>query len=391
MKEETYFMMKLSRVKTKVIIINLSILFLLLTFTTSGKINSVYRNVYLIMFLIILILKNLRYTKFKFTYYDILWIIFSFTIFISDIYNNNKYGEGILFLIYIIIYFKFIPKYIKHIDIIGYALILHGLFILISSLIFSPIQIEGYAGIMGNANGLGMNLMFLNLGICIVLLSSNNMNLNIALYSILILVTIILFFTSSRTSIISNLIVILVYYFSKSKTSNEKPLNKILKIFIYLLIIISLVIIFKDLFNRLFGLLGKKFNIYSNDITNGRMEIWLHTIKNRTILGYGHSYFLDTFGLNAHNNFISILGTNGLLSFLVYAYFWICIILRNIKLCKYRKQTCYYQIFLIFLAFHIHGFFETTFSVIGLPIQFVAFSCIGFLLNNNYSDKGLIK
>ena len=72
----------------------------------------------------------------------------------------------------------------------------------------------------------------------------------------------------------------------------------------------------------------EKFNnkIESGDVLDRRGNIFSSTVTDANIFGHGPDYFSQTYGLGAHNSFISILGQYGYLASALFILFWVYVI-----------------------------------------------------------------
>lgn len=214
-----------------------------------------------------------------------------------------------------------------------------------------------YNGIITHANGFSIILAIL-----IILLIYNKQIKNRKIN--LIITTISLIFTQSKTSIIAIIVVItlnfIFNFLERIKNKNKRIILKILLslIFISMIMFISLKINF-------------------NEITfTGRVKLWKDSIevwKNHKILGYGpnflnEDYRIAVYGINspfgqAHNQFIQTLAQNGIVGLTLL----ISLILITSKMCIYllnREKN--YTISAIFLFILIRMITETPMKTSGM-------------------------
>lgn len=57
------------------------------------------------------------------------------------------------------------------------------------------------------------------------------------------------------------------------------------------------------------------------DVLSGRQQLWRYGLDNISVLGGGAGLYTDSFGLSAHNSYLEIMGTHGILAGLAFTWF----------------------------------------------------------------------
>lgn len=161
---------------------------------------------------------------------------------------------------------------------------------------------------------------------------------NIVLLSTLFFTFLLITFSGSRTSvmaIILIIIIIIILHFLKKVFSKKISLRSIGGLFVAIIGFSFIVFIFLqsrfyEIFNeRIINKFVRKAE--SGDVLDRRGEIFTTTFNDAKLFGHGSEYFIQSFGLGAHNSFISILGQYGLLAFTFFVILWIYLMYRSLR------------------------------------------------------------
>lgn len=322
--------------------------------------------VFVLIFCLFLLLFLIKY-KFVLTrekiFVILLWEFLICAIFLSKIYHNNfNILEFILYTIIIpLCFFSFKINRYKKVLMISYILSL----VPFLYFVFRP------------GNSLGMLFCFAGI------VSLNLLNIykakNSYIYFTIIITNILIFFTQSRTALITFLFIsflqILLIIFRKNKSF----LSIVSKIVILLLCFIILFAVSDNLANLLFY----KWNAKSGDITSGRMFIWVDTIRHSmNLFGNSPDFFAKYEVRDAHNIFIQVLGSYGLLSFVLFIILTIFIFYKSIKL----KKVDYV---FFFIGYFLLGMSENTLFIDNrlIAIHLLFFMNFGCLINERKQSK----
>lgn len=249
-------------------------------------------------------------------------------------------GALALFMIYLALVVVF-PSLIKGDIVAGNKLIVYSYLLTHLPLIVVPLLIDSgvtlpYRGIFHNPNSFGSTAatLFAVVGAefsCLVeerifhLRKSFNRKTVLLVPILLFFLTLIMIsrcragFATAALLVITNGVVL----FGKSVLKGKIQLQAVKKIllFIFLLSVSGLGIYFCTSLGVLFRatILGKFINT-SEDLLNGRLYVWLEVLGEARFWGYGRGYF-NTFGMGAHNTYLSLLGQYGVLPTVSFALF----------------------------------------------------------------------
>jgi hypothetical protein len=289
-----------------------------------------------------------------------LWEILIISIFIS------KYTHGTFSLPEFLLYSILIPFTLFNSKILGFKvpIMLASMFSIIPLIFF-----------IGESNTLGVILSIAGINIINFLKIREVKEKYI--YMFMLLIGILIFITSSRTSLISYIVIIATYMFIVLINNKAISYTRLLKKGIFL-VFITIIIMFS--IGKINNLLFEKYNHSNQDMLSGRGEMWEGTLNTGVhLLGNGESYFLHYYNIgDAHNTLIQVLGSYGTISSCVLLIIFIYIILRSLKL----KNLVYFS---FFSAFFILGLAENLFFInsrmIHINILFLVY--FGCLINEN--------
>lgn len=279
-----------------------------------------------LIFVCILLKKKIKFNKTNFLIFN----TFIFLCYVAALYHSdfellkNALSMHSSYLVLVVI----MPSINNGNNIIKNAVyILSFVIILLSIVINNPFSVP-YYGLFLNANSFAILLATL-FAILIGDFTEKVINNNLKFKSMFpwLLVIMIVFFlivmTSSRTGFFSAFTLILVsllsIYVGKKSIIWNFTIKNIFKFSMILLFITYLTFEFQliNVFNE--TIVAKKENRIG---LSGREVIWEKTFNEVTLLGHGDRYFSENFGLGAHNVFIWVLGSSGVLSLFMIIFFY---------------------------------------------------------------------
>lgn len=360
---------------------------------SSAVVNSklsfmiIVRNLSLFLFVIFIIFSFLvNKLEIKVRKNQIFWIIFTFSVLISNFYNGNDIIYGIFLVIGVTsIYFYYLPNKFPNdlLSILTNNILVVESIILILSLISSNVVLP-YKGIFLNPNTLALNLLLLGVAINIKIDVTLSESLKkILFYKLYLLVVILLIFsTESRTSLI---IILVLSLFNILKSGMNK------KNFIELIISMVLMgFLFKLYYDKNPEIINAIFEKTHNskELFSGRGYIWSQTINNYNIFGHGKNYFENTYGLGAHNSIIKILGENGMVSAVIYILLCIFAFFKSIKYIRKTNEKYKFAPFYITISYLTLSMTEGLFSPFGNAYMVSFFIILGYLMNSKFIVNG---
>jgi hypothetical protein len=248
--------------------------------------------------------------------------------------------------------------------------------VFISSSIVSVIP---FLFILGKGNSMGILICFAGVNL-LNLLNIKNIDKKYIYLSIFI-ISIIIFATGSRTSLLS-FFAISIYYISSFLTYKRISQINILKGSLALLFLLCVMYFSYD---SIYNLVFEKYNNSNADMLSGRGEIWEGTFTTGVnLFGNGEEYFLHQYySGDAHNTFVQVLGAYGTLSLILFLLIYFYII---VKTFRYKRNVEYAGFFGIYL---ILGLAENLYFINSRLIHpnLLFFMYVGFLMN----EKGLVK
>lgn len=290
----------------------------------------------------------------------ILWQLFILTVFVS------KNMHGTFNLTEYLLYSLLIPVSFFSINIIKYK----NIFMIASLLSVIP-----FLYFLTASNTLAILIWVSGLSLLILLLEKNMKDKYI--YLSMMIISILLFVTRSRATLISFLFISL---FLVIITTLRKKNNSYLSLALKILTYIALLIIVYFFYDNILDLIFNKKENTSYDLTSGRSYMWEYTIQTGiTMFGNGENYFEYMYSISdAHNIFIQILGSYGLISLILFIIITLYIIIKSISL---YKESFTFIIF--FLAFYILGIAENLFFIDSrmIHVNMMFFFYLGYLLN----------
>lgn len=294
----------------------------------------------------------------------LLWFVFSTSVFLTSLLHNDRIFDSFM-LITIVPYF-FIFK------IQGYPNISA---ILIKSVLCSSVLLVLNAFSIFNIFNVSVHIQTNSVGIFLLLLSIfifykyyyNNYYIIAIILNLSLIVL-----TNSRTALVTFIFCFLTLLFLKTRSKfGLKATINFLTTITLLTIFVTLLFQYKE---QLFKIdIMNKFLIYSGqkDVFNGRTLIWRYIWENINFTGHNLSEIYSTFGLSPHSNYLAILFSNGVISF-------ICFILINvIFIFKFHhtpfKNSIFYLIIVImFILTSISEFYFGSLNITLMTLWYIS-------------------
>lgn len=234
----------------------------------------------------------------------------------------------------------------------------------------------------GRNNVIGVLTSFI--GVIILTIANENAKkeYRLAIVGVLGLIFFLLILLNgSRAGFISFFVgFIYIFRLTLKESSIVLKWSRVLIVHIFLsILVISFVVYHQEIIE----LFLNKWN-GNSDISSGRKTIWINTIKQATLFGYGSDYFFRNYYIgDAHNIFIQVIGQYGVVTFLFFSLLVVYVIILLFK----EKNTSYNA---IFISYFILGLFENVLFIdfrFG-TITFVVWYYIGLLLHDkNKSNR----
>jgi hypothetical protein len=299
---------------------------------------------------------------------------------------------GVPFLI-----FFGIPNYAGRagIAIIALAVILGFSPYIVISLIETPLRFNYYDGIFGNSNTFGNILATCLAGLLCLLrgyLANGKRNLlNIpykATLVLMIIATLVLIVaSSSRTSLGTAAILMLLFVLSLFFDPLRYKLWIIAAMVVSILMLLTLMVASNILASGLFSDIIQKFD---RGLLSGRDLIWETALKEASFFGHGNFYFRDRIGWVAHNNHIDVLGAKGIFALFFRICFDLFVITMALRLFirNVRKDGYALGPLLLVSNYMLIGLSETVNGTLGHGIHMAFQLMIGMLVNYDQFHAG---
>jgi len=315
----------------------------------------------------------------------IVWLFFSMSIILSELFRNNSPHIGIIYLTYVpLIFFYTIPRMIYNpVETTVKATWYSGLIIVLLSLIWElPVAGSAYLGITNNSNSMGMvasQTALASLSLFYISFQKNKSNKkNILIYFItLVIAMLFLLASESRTSLLAVIVAVGIVFLHALFTKKIE--------FKHVFVLLLLLLLVYHFFLRNFFLTGVMEKIVtfssSSNVLAGRSDIWGNIIKDSTLFGYGFEYFQYILEIQAHNNVLQFVGMYGTLAGLLLAIFLCFTVLLSIiyYIKNYNKLDAIIP-FVFVVAYMILGMAETVLGFNAKTPTMVYFNFIGILL-----------
>lgn len=290
---------------------------------------------------------------------------------------------------------KNILKLIKNIFL--FVIVLNGILLIFSPRWAYDFWGTRFKGIFFNPNELGM-ILFVSLPIfCYYLLISERKINKVLNFVVILLMFIITIFTFSRASMLGMFISIMVIlYYSKKKW---------FRIFLVASLVFSIVILSSPVAMQILRL--------SDNPLTYRDKIWeagLSRFADQKIIGNGYGtskqlmsnrlllreYDINEWqlGLHFHNIYIEVLCETGIIGFVLFLSFLICVMLKFIKKIRIssgEEKTFTICCYSLFWGVLFHGFFESMILSAGNISNIIFWTLLGISLQSNnlelYNDN----
>ncbi|MGF7184764.1 hypothetical protein GGQ84_000849 [Desulfitispora alkaliphila] len=342
----------------KVIFLSLSMLFLSGTLFYTNKWAFLQPILLALPLLIIIVISIFKNIKIQVDYPAIVvFYIFTFLSVISALVNADTVllvRAGILFLTFTVcsvLLPNILSKYYKPTEINSFIAksVLYSHY----PLIIIPLLINGlvlnwynaYQGMFYNPNALGLVLVTIFAVEISLIISTleNKLIRNEKIYtknilvktSLLLFLFILLIFTRSRTAVLTAVLLFFSLFMLLIKKSFNKSRIKIKPfkrgIVVVVLFAVFTIFIFQATpIGELFSAqILSKFEFRSDDLTDGRGDVWIRAINEQKLFGHGRGFFEGS--VTAHNTFISILAQYGSLPTIFFLIFIVQATLKGYK------------------------------------------------------------
>ena len=306
--------------------LNLSMLLFLTTFSRSSQ-EMIDVGVFIAFMPIVLsglyiLLHKVKFSEIRKGSPFYLWIIFSFTILLSELQNGNIFDSIILFSIPTLI--LFLKPSIK--KIVDYALL--------GTLPF------GFAALLGvllnnnfTSNTIGLLVAsILILILCRSVLVDHSFVRSFLVFIVLSILFYVLIKINSRTSILISTVAVVLYTFHQTYRNITK-IKQFAREHKLVFSVISTVVLLGVIVFSIKGLnivFTPKWR--PDDISTGRFSIWITSIQNAKLFGHSYNWYSDSglFGNfhGPHNGMIGILSYGGILSLVFFVFFLISLFKR---------------------------------------------------------------
>lgn len=297
-----------------------------------------------------------------------LWVIFTASVLITNLINNDNILNVIILCTIIPYYFIYKTqnyKFLKHIILI--SVLLSSALILLNVVgIFNPLSIH----LLLKTNSMGLFMVFFSI-YTLYKFYHSDYYIFLVLFNLLFIIL-----SSSRTALICFCLVLSIVMVLKIMSENFAraflrgyfTLSAI--VLIGLLLILNKNIIFEiDVIKKVlyYSSLGNNFN--------GRDIIWTHIVNNINFTGHNMGNLFSLYNLSPHSNFLGILYSNGLIAFIAFV---LINILMMIKITK-RMRNSNDGIFnlIIMLVFIFTSITEYYYNILGISVVFLWYICLG--------------
>jgi len=318
----------------------------------------------------------------------ILWFNYSIFAVISEIYNGDPVLGGLWLAVpMMLIFFIILPNVLKYRPnrTINLSLFICHLPYIIISLLKFPI-FEPYAGIFANPNSmgiLGVTLAAPLFGFLCNLIATKEGMQRIRIFFVITGIAgtfAIILLSASRTSLVA---FVLLFCIVTWFVYMVKKLRLLILISIPLGIFIGFIyfLVANDI--STYSIILDKFtNAYNGDFLSGRSFIWAETLRQASLLGGGKEYFLNSFELTAHNDFIRVLGENGILSAFFFGLFAIGTLLVSFRYLTLNIKKDPYAItpFLMIVSLWALSMGETMLGLLGNGLSTAAIVLVGICI-----------
>ncbi len=215
----------------------------------------------------------------------------------------------------------------------------------------------------------------------IFFLEGNNLKQKIILGTLILSQSIVIFLSGSRGAVFMLVIGVVVYLFSSFKGGQKLRINFLLPIGLILMVGM---ILFGSLDFGEASMGARLLGFFESNDTGGRIELWKDSyaiFSDNPFIGVGSEGFIREmqlrFGENrdAHNLFLYLLTTGGIIGFLLFLYFLLPITFKAINQVKVQAYSITLIILMYFVAFKSGG-------VLSYSLLWYTLAIASALLNN---------
>ncbi|UCF63909.1 MAG: O-antigen ligase family protein [bacterium] len=265
-----------------------------------------------------------------------------------------------------------------------FAILSTGLYIMIgfsAELVYGTLQPFSasyrFAGtVHPNVQGESCAILFL----ASVALSMNSRNYRSYLMVLIVIALAFLVLSRSRTSFVSALLALFIFYIIASPLSLRKMIVLVSSMLLFVLLIFLSVNFFDNNFSLITSGIHLGRDTYTLDTLNGRMKIWnlcLQFVKERPLIGHGyegfwnltHIYRLSSlvgWGLkSAHSAYIELLLHLGLIGFFTFISMLVVALKNALQRFFLEKQAGYSFLFMLIVFFIFQGLLESRLAQMG--------------------------
>ena len=194
-----------------------------------------------------------------------------------------------------------------------------------------------------------------------------------------IITMVLLFYTSSRTVMMTLMLLCLLYiiYYSKVKKNiNLLVDSKISKPFFVISSVTILMAVFLVMYYRanIYKFIFGKWGNGINRLLSGRTEIWKEIFLSISLTGNYQS------SINSNNDFLDWLVKYGIISFVIYIIFIVTICFTSLKRFFNNKNNENIWILIVIFGYLCICMFENLHAIFGKSINIMFWSSIGFLM-----------
>ena len=377
--------MKISKVENIILILLYTLFFhasACANMVIDDKDYTLYRNYAIIFIIIFLLIKYRKLTKLFSNVYCNIWYVFAFFVMIASF--PLYITEGVKLLLVPVVYFMIMQYDIDLLIHIAWASILDGIWILIQSIQYKGIRLDGYfSGIFRNPNTFGASMAVFFIGVCCLFLYAKYIYQKV----ILILLGIIAFsyqlLSFCRSALITSVIILLlVLFFHERENKNRR------RVYIYSLITIFsafLLLIWKGAaIVEIISLHVFKWDTTSGDLSSSRTEMWKEVILHPTLFG-------STPKFHPHNTFLAVSYYYGIVAGLILTGLVISILYKIFVQYWRSKDVRQYTAIIYIITFICIGMFEESLGFTGREWMIIGFCGLGYaskeLVRNHKKDR----
>lgn len=235
-----------------------------------------------------------------------------------------------------------------------------------------------YQGTMVNPNQMALILMGGALGAMYLITSFRGIFRILGLFTFIITM-VLLFYTSSRTVMMTLMLLYLlyiIYYVKVKKNINLLVDSKMSKTFFVISSVTILMAVFLVMYYRanIYKFIFGKWGNGINRLLSGRTEIWKEIFLSISLTGNYQS------SINSNNDFLDWLVKYGIISFVIYIIFIVTICFTSLKRFFNNKNNENIWILIVIFGYLCICMFENLHAIFGKSINIMFWSSIGFLM-----------